>query len=211
MTIGIGQRRPAMAATVNAVNGRKNGLSLIAMPIRQAIAKSRPDTDGGDAAQHATAPAAGCRSGRRAAPAAARSRAARRAGRAARRWRRRRPDSACRRSTDRLITFGPGRNWQRPSWALNSSAVIQRCARRPACGGRRAARRRSRRGRPTKSPKKAPGGPGGFGVRGCCGQRRFRVNFPGGTRPTWHAPAGLRHAPASRRCGPASGRRPARP
>ena len=32
-----------MAATVNAVNGRKSGLSLIAMPIRQAIAKSRPE------------------------------------------------------------------------------------------------------------------------------------------------------------------------
>ena len=33
---------PAMAATVKIVNGRKSGLSLIAMPIRQAIAKSRP-------------------------------------------------------------------------------------------------------------------------------------------------------------------------
>src|SRR5574343_1398039 len=29
-------------------------------------------------------------------------------------------------TTARLTTFGPGRNWQRPSWALNSSAAIQR-------------------------------------------------------------------------------------
>ena len=42
MTQGIGQRSQAMAATVNTVNGRKKGLSLSASPMRQAIAKSRP-------------------------------------------------------------------------------------------------------------------------------------------------------------------------
>ena len=40
MTAGSGQRSQATAATVNTVNGRKIGLSLIAMPIRQAIANS---------------------------------------------------------------------------------------------------------------------------------------------------------------------------
>ena len=42
MTTGSGQRSQAMAATVNTVKGRKTGLSLIAVPMRQAIAKSRP-------------------------------------------------------------------------------------------------------------------------------------------------------------------------
>ena len=42
MTAGSGQRSQATAATVNTVNGRKIGLSLIATPIRQAIANNRP-------------------------------------------------------------------------------------------------------------------------------------------------------------------------
>ena len=42
MTSGSGQRKKAMVATVNAVNGRKYALSLSAMPIRKAVANSRP-------------------------------------------------------------------------------------------------------------------------------------------------------------------------